>query len=480
MKDCGRNYPGKHLKAALGYICDPQKTGQGRFVGGINCQPEYAYEQMKDTKKEFGKTDKRQGYHLIISFADGEVDAETAFEFTKRFAKEYLGEQFEAVYAVHDNTDHIHSHIVFNSVSFIDGRKYRYEKGDWAKYIQPITNRLCQEYGLSIVEIEPGGAKPSDDYKDWNANRDGSFPWADMVRRDVDACIVQTDTFVAFVRLLKEKGYEVKQNKYLAVKGQGMKRFVRLKTLGGDYTEERIRERIPRENLSTYHVETLDEAEGIVYSQIPYGKRANLSGLQKKYYAKLYRLGMLKRRPYSQAWKYRQEIKEFHKLQEQYLFLIDHRIESINQLVLETEQLTEKKKTISSEKSRIYRARQACSRLFEIQDKMQEYESGEQAYRDGDPFFEEEHSMWCSLEEKLKQEGYSYEELEVLREHYQKEYTRVRMLEREMKKELGIAKSILKEVEEKAREYLEIKEEKKEKGGIYGTEKRSTEHRRNP
>ena len=189
---------------------------------------------------------------------------------------------------------------------------------------------------------------------------------------------------------------------------------------------------------------------------------------------------MLKRRPYSQAWKYRKEIKEFHKLQAQYLFLADHGIESINQLVLKTEQLTEKKKTLSSEKSRIYRARQACAGLFEIQDKMQEYESGEQAYRDGDPFFEEEHSMWCSLEEQLKKEGYSYEELEALREHYQREYARVRMLEREMKKELGIAKSILKEVEEKAREYLEIKEEKKEKGGIYGTEKRSAEHRTNP
>lgn len=128
MKDCGGHFHGKHLKQALDYVMNPEKTQNGRLIGGMNCQPETAFKQMMDTKKEFGKVDKRQGYHLILSFKEGEVSPDTAYEITQKFVKEYLGSLYEAVYCIHDNTDHVHSHIIFNSVSFVDGRKYRYEK----------------------------------------------------------------------------------------------------------------------------------------------------------------------------------------------------------------------------------------------------------------------------------------------------------------------------------------------------------------
>ena len=138
MKDCGGHFHGKHLKRSLDYVMNPEKTQDGRLVGAINCQVDSAFEQMKATKRKFGKVDKRQGYHIILSFKEDEVNPDTAFEITRRFVEEYLGKSYEAVYVVHDNTAHVHSHIVFNSVSFVDGKKYRYEKGDWAKYIQPI------------------------------------------------------------------------------------------------------------------------------------------------------------------------------------------------------------------------------------------------------------------------------------------------------------------------------------------------------
>ena len=127
MKDCGKSYHGKHLRAALVYITVPEKTQQGRLVAGVNCVPEFAFEQMKETKRKYGKLDKRQGYHLVLSFKENEVTPDTAMELTSRFVKEYLGSEYEAVYAVHDNTRHIHAHIVFNSVSFLTGKKYRYE-----------------------------------------------------------------------------------------------------------------------------------------------------------------------------------------------------------------------------------------------------------------------------------------------------------------------------------------------------------------
>ena len=107
---------------------------------------------------------------------------------------------------VHDNTAHVHSHIVFNSVSFVDGKKYRYEKGDWAKYIQPITNKLCQEYGLSIIDVDDGNKeKEHESYKDWSEYREGSFVWADMIKRDLDSCILQAGNYEQFLELLSEQ-----------------------------------------------------------------------------------------------------------------------------------------------------------------------------------------------------------------------------------------------------------------------------------
>lgn len=128
MKDSGNSFHARHLKRALDYVMNPEKTQGGRLVGAINCQADMAFEQMMDTKKQFGKTDKRQGYHIILSFKEDEVEPDRAFEITQKFVAEYLGDAYEAVFVVHDNTDHVHSHIVFNSVSFVDGKKYRYER----------------------------------------------------------------------------------------------------------------------------------------------------------------------------------------------------------------------------------------------------------------------------------------------------------------------------------------------------------------
>ena len=122
MKDCGGHFHGKHLKRSLDYVMNPEKTQDGRLVGAINCQVDSAFEQMKATKRKFGKVDKRQGYHIILSFKEDEVNSDTAFEITRRFVEEYLGKSYEAVYVVHDNTAHVHSHIVFNSVSFWMGK----------------------------------------------------------------------------------------------------------------------------------------------------------------------------------------------------------------------------------------------------------------------------------------------------------------------------------------------------------------------
>lgn len=418
MKDCGGHFHGKHLKRSLDYVMNPEKTQDGRLVGAINCQVDSAFEQMKATKRKFGKVDKRQGYHIILSFKEDEVNPDMAFEITRRFVEEYLGKSYEAVYVVHDNTAHVHSHIVFNSVSFVDGKKYRYEKGDWAKYIQPITNKLCQEYGLSIIDVEDGSKeKQHENYKDWSEYREGSFVWADMIKRDLDACILQANDFRGFLELLSEKGYEVKQGKYLAVRPQGMTRFRRCKTLGENYSQEAIVERIAKEDLSFYQSQNEEKQAAIVKCYVKRYRRAKMSGLQKRYYAKLYRIGKLKKKPYSQVWKYKDDIRKMHKLQEQYLFLVRHKIESAEELVSVLDNLTDKKKEASKEKSKTYKAKERFKDIFDKAEQIRGLDDAESCYQSGDTFFEDEHNAWERLNTELLAQGYSVEEVESLRKN---------------------------------------------------------------
>ena len=426
---------------------NPEKTQGGRLVGAINCQADMAFEQMMDTKKQFGKTDKRQGYHIILSFKEDEVESDRAFEITQKFVAEYLGDAYEAVFVVHDNTDHVHSHIVFNSVSFVDGKKYRYEKGDWAKYIQPITNKLCQEYGLSIIDVEDGSKeKQHENYKDWSEYREGSFVWADMIKRDLDACILQANDFSGFLELLSEKGYEVKQGKYLAVRPQGMTRFRRCKTLGDNYSQEAIVERIAKEDLSFYRSQNEERQAAIVKCYVRRYRRAKMSGLQKRYYAKLYRIGKLKKKPYSQVWKYRDDIRKMHKLQEQYLFLVRHKIESAEELVSVLDNLTDKKKEASKEKSKTYKAKERFKDIFDKAEQIRGLDDAESCYQSGDTFFEDEHNAWERLNTELLAQGYSVEEVESLRKKYESKYAQDCKAERAVSKELNLGRSIWKEL----------------------------------
>ena len=211
-------------------------------------------------------------------------------------------------------------------------------------------------------------------------------------------------------------------------------------------------ERIRTENIRTYRAETLDEAERIVFSQIPGGKRANLTGLQKKYYAKLYRTGMLKRRPYSQVWKYKDEIRKMHRLQEQYLFLMEHDIENEGQLRGTIHQLEEKKKQASAEKRRVYRTRKKCEDLFSVAEEMKNWKEAEDAYQRGKDFFKEEHELWTQAEQELRQQGYTYEEVMTLKEHFRAEAARVRKLEQAAGKKVRMAESILKGLTEDAKQ----------------------------
>lgn len=225
-----------HLKTGLNYITKSEKTMNGLYVGAVNCMVENAYECMRTTKEIYGKTDKRQAYHLIISFEEGETNPETAFEIIKEFVNRYLADNYEAVYSVHNDTNHIHGHIIWNSVRFTDGYKYRYEKGDWERHIQPLVDEICEKYGLHTLEQN----KAKDDEKEWDVSKNGPFVWNEQIKKDVDECIIVATDFDMFIQMMEEKDYTIKYGKYISVKPKGMERFRRLKTLGENYSEEML------------------------------------------------------------------------------------------------------------------------------------------------------------------------------------------------------------------------------------------------
>ena len=143
-----------HLKNSINYILNPAKLGSANLAGGINCPLEIAYKQMKATKEMFQKTGGRQGYSLIISLKPGEGTPEIMYDIAMRFADKFLNGKYEAVVAVHTDREHLHAHIVFNSIDMLEGYKFQYHNGDWKHILQPITNQLCEEYGLEIMPAE--------------------------------------------------------------------------------------------------------------------------------------------------------------------------------------------------------------------------------------------------------------------------------------------------------------------------------------
>ena len=155
----GKMGGGRHLNNSIRYIMNPKKTEEGKWIGGnAGMSSEEVYQNMMDTKIDWDKLEGRQGYHFVISFKPGEVKEETAYQVIKEFCEEYLGDYFDYVFSIHNDQHHMHGHIVFNSVNRMTGYKYRYVNGDWEKKIQPITDRICERYGLPPLEFEIGRA----------------------------------------------------------------------------------------------------------------------------------------------------------------------------------------------------------------------------------------------------------------------------------------------------------------------------------
>lgn len=205
-------FKAQHLCNSIRYVLDVKhggaKTDFGKWVGGNSgLEHDEILQSFLDTKKSFGKEDGRQGYHFVISFSPGEVDAQTCFNVLDDFCQEYLGDAYEYMYAVHTDQDHMHGHIIFNSISRDTGYKYRYEKGDWEKKIQPITDKICKNYNLAPLTMEKDKVGVS--YAAWSAEKKGKINWTHIMRADIDYAIENSSDIEEFFINMDQMNYKL-------------------------------------------------------------------------------------------------------------------------------------------------------------------------------------------------------------------------------------------------------------------------------
>ena len=362
MESEGRN-PASHLKNALEYIQNPDKTEECVLVGGINCLPDTAFEQMEETKNIFHKTGKRQGYHVIISFSPEEkVTAEQAMYVLEHFAKDVLGDDYEAVYAVHTDREHMHGHLIWNSVSMTTGKKYNSPKGNWKNHFQPITNKYCDELGLSIMPAEYSRNPKNISRGKWEKE----MSMKEIILRDAKMCAYAAGNVEHFKYLMKRLGYVFKKDAWMEVQAPGFRYYHKLAKLDEMFSEDMLR----------HYVDMPWMAKPYFYSSDIRGlHRAKLSPFQKKFYPKLYRLRVVEQKRFVVGGaKYAEDLKRFHQLQDEYLLLVNNDIKSIVELVDFISEKEDRIQQIEDRQKEIYRESSSLKRNIKTDEQYREYQ----------------------------------------------------------------------------------------------------------
>ena len=358
----GRN-PASHLKNALEYIQNPDKTEECVLVGGINCLPDTAFEQMEETKNIFNKTGKRQGYHVIISFSPEEkVSAEQAMYVLEHFAKNLLGDDYEAVYAVHTDKEHMHGHLIWNSVSMTTGKKYNSPKSNWKNHLQPITNKYCDELGLSIMPAEYSRNPKNISRDKWERE----MSMKEIILRDAKMCAYAAGNVEHFKYLMKRLGYVFKKDAWMEVQAPGFRYYHKLAKLDEMFSEDMLR----------HYVDMPWMAKPYFYSSDIMGlHRVKLSPYQKKFYAKLYRLRIVEQKRFEVGGaKYTEDLKRFHQLQDEYLLLVNNDIKSVVELVDFISEQKENIQQIEDRQKEIYRESSSRKRNIKNEEQYREYQ----------------------------------------------------------------------------------------------------------
>lgn len=338
----------QNLSDVIDYAAHPDKTTAAldsesvpilrQLVSGINCLPATARDEMLAVKKRFGKENGAVAYHGYQSFAPGEATPELAHEIGVKLARKLWGEKYQVLVATHlDKENHLHNHFVVNTVSFVDGIRYHRTGKDYYE-MRTVSDTLCREYGLSVVEkSQPGKSKH---YGEWRAEQEQRPTWRGLIRSEIDELIRQSVTEKQFYYLLRQKGYEVKFGKDISVRPPGKERFVRLtRNFGEAYTAEAIRQRILQQPLPQPERQMTDKPRPKTY-RVQGSRQAarKITGFRALYFYYCYKLGIFpKGRPQNRArlhFLLREDLLKLNNISQEVRLLARHQIDTAEQLAL--------------------------------------------------------------------------------------------------------------------------------------------------
>ncbi|MDO4977652.1 MAG: relaxase/mobilization nuclease domain-containing protein [Eubacteriales bacterium] len=360
-----------HLQASIRYIMNPKKTENGSLIGGnAGSSPEEVFETMMETKISWGKEDGRQGYHFVISFPPGEATKEQVYHVLQDFCDEYLGQSYDHVFSVHTDTDHLHGHLVFNSVNSISGYKYHYKQGDWEKYIQPVTDRICERYGLPPLVYDKE-AKKGVSYAEVEAEKQGKPTWSKIIKADIDHVIQEVNTFDEFLQKMYQMGYRIREGKHMTFYPPGGERGRRDTTLGEGYTKEDITERILHKEKNPTPTRFVSEELQLTYDRF-YQRYTvtRLPAYQKKRMIIFYCAGhyLDKNNPYIVDYKtIRKKAMQINTLYRECKFIMEHNIQKEEDLQKELQSLESQKKLLQKRKRELNSDRTASGYQGEIE-----------------------------------------------------------------------------------------------------------------
>lgn len=420
-KKTSRGQNAKSLEEAVDYALNRAKTEQDLFESAIACTCATAFEDMCRIKEMWHKTGGVQGFHLVQSFAAGEVTPELAHRIGLEFAGQLLQGRYQAVVSTHLNTGHIHNHIVWNSVAIQDGKKYRSNARSYYTEVRAKSDALCRQYGLSVIET-PESEQGKRQYAKWQAEQENRPTWRAAIRQDIDEVINEVFTWNQFLRALENRGYVLRMNrKYITLQPPGKARPVRFKTLGKNYTPEAIRRRIlhPERNSPAGNERPLPPALRTLLSERPARK---VTGLQKLYVIYLFQVGVLPTKPVYMSYAVREDIRKLDQRIAQVEFILKNEIQDrgrLNEMRCAAEGEID---SLLKERRGLYRRDPDSPRIQEITARLKELRRTAKLCRDI-----EEHSL--AIEQRLEEARKEREQREAVEretrsEQEQKENTK--------------------------------------------------------
>lgn len=353
-KKCSRRENEESLEGEIDKALNKDKTEQDLFASALGCTCETAFQDMCRVKEMWHKEEGVQGFHLVQSFVSGEISPELAHQIGLEFSERLLGGNFQAVVSTHLNTKCIHNHIVWNSVSMKNGRKYRSNERTYVTQVRQISDELCRKHGLSVIHTEKSEqvARP---YVQWLAEQNGAPTWKTPIQQDLNAAAAASLTWKQFLRALEQQGYAFRfDRKYPTLILPGNGRTVRFKTLGKQYTPEALQRRIlypkpPRragkeQPPANRFLLLLGETQ-------PRG----LTGLRALYYSYLYKVGALPKKPRYPSYTVRKDIRRLDQRIEQAEFIFKNHIEDRGQLAALRQKSEDEIAVLIKQRQKLYR-----------------------------------------------------------------------------------------------------------------------------